>query len=322
MQNLALRIVTRIAFAFESGDDPRLDRIVQAFSTFIKSAESPLTFLSSYEDLPLKSSRDVKEAFHTLHRLAEEIVNERRDKLNAGQISADKTFLVDLLIEARDEENGREIKLSDEELRDNVIIFLIAGSETTSWTMTWFLYFMTQDPSVLQKLRKELENANSTEMITGDQTEKKAKSYFEKCVSETLRVASPVSVCFARQFPQPRTFGGFSFPGLMRMLVQIPAIHRNPEHWTNPDKFDPENFSEENSAARHPYAFLPFGAGRRLCIGRTFAHEEIAVVLPRILKRLDFSLAPGHAKVEPIGRAAVTHVKGDLHLVFGDRQSH
>jgi cytochrome P450 len=112
-------------------------------------------------------------------------------------------------------------------------------------------------------------------------------------VDETLRLYPP-AWGIARQQVKPDVIGGYHIPGNASITLVINNVHRDPRFWDKPESFDPDRFSPERSAGRHPFAYLPFGAGPRQCIGNQFALTEAHLVLAAIAQRYKFRLVAGH----------------------------
>ena len=105
-------------------------------------------------------------------------------------------------------------------------------------------------------------------------------------------------ICPSRQSIGPDQIGGYLIPANARVSLSPYLLHRHPDFWPDPDRFDPLRFSPEQSAARPPYAYFPFGGGPRLCIGRDFAILEAQLILATIIQQVSLELVPGHP-VEP-----------------------
>jgi cytochrome P450 len=184
--------------------------------------------------------------------------------------------------------------------------------------MTWLFAALATHSEVKKKLFVEIDSDQAVKR--GESTETRSRTYFDKCVDETLRWATPISVTAPRQFPLARQFSDYFWPAGTSVSLFIPAMHYNPNYWDNPDRFNPSNFDDELVRKRDPFAFVPFGAGRRMCIGRALAYEKLRTIVPMILRELDFELAPSMGKVESISKGPANQVKGGLRLVFNDRK--
>lgn len=201
---------------------------------------------------------------------------------------------LDILLGARDESG---IKLSDADLRAEVDTFMFEGHDTTTSGISWFLYCMALYPEHQQLCREEVRG------ILGDQDsfqwDDLAKmTYLTMCMKECFRLYPPVPQVY-RQLNKPVTFvDGRSLPAGSLISLHIYALHRNSTVWPEPEVFDPLRFSPENAAGRHPFAFMPFSAGPRNCIGQQFAMNEMKVVTALCLLRFEFSLDPSKMPIK------------------------
>ncbi|XP_001495202.2 cytochrome P450 4B1 [Equus caballus] len=195
---------------------------------------------------------------------------------------------LDILLGARDEDG---IKLSDAELRAEVDTFMFEGHDTTTSGISWFLYCMALYPEHQQCCREEVrEVLGDRDSFQWDDLGK--MTYLTMCIKESFRIYPPVPQVF-RQLSKPVSFvDGRSLPAGSLVSLHIYALHRNSAVWPDPEVFDPLRFSSENVARRHPFAFIPFSAGPRNCIGQQFAMNEMKVVTALCLLRFEFALDP------------------------------
>ncbi|XP_051165488.1 uncharacterized protein LOC127284206 [Leptopilina boulardi] len=192
---------------------------------------------------------------------------------------------IDLLREVKENPD----KLSDIELTDSLIaaqafVFFIAGFETSSTTMSNALYELALNPSIQEKLRKEIQN--EFKITEGKLLYDRIKNlkYLHMVFQETLRKYPPVTVLM-RKATEKYTFSdtNVTIPKGQKIWIPTYAIQRDPKNYPNPDTFDPERFSEEEEELRHPMLFLPFGDGPRNCIGARFAVYQTKIGLMKIL---------------------------------------
>uniref|UniRef100_A0A452SNJ9 Cytochrome P450 family 4 subfamily B member 1 n=1 Tax=Ursus americanus TaxID=9643 RepID=A0A452SNJ9_URSAM len=195
---------------------------------------------------------------------------------------------LDILLGARDE-NG--IKLSDKDLRAEVDTFMFEGHDTTTSGICWFLYCMALYPEHQHRCREEVcKILGDRDSFQWDDLGK--MTYLTMCIKESFRLYPPVPQVY-RQLSKPVSFvDGRSLPAGSLISLHIYALHRNSAVWPDPEVFDPLRFSPENVATRHPFAFMPFSAGPRNCIGQQFAMNEMKVVTALCLLRFEFALDP------------------------------
>ncbi|GGY00417.1 cytochrome P450 [Streptomyces minutiscleroticus] len=192
--------------------------------------------------------------------------------------------LLQLMLTARHPGDGAT--LSAENIRNQVITFLIAGHETTSGTLAFALYFLSQHPEVLHRVQREADE------LWGDVADPEPTfedvgrlRYTRQVLDETLRLW-PTAPAFSREAREDTLLGGrIPLRAGQSVMVSTPALHRDPVWGDNPHLFDPSRFDPEREAARSPHAFKPFGTGERACIGRQFALHEATMLLGMLVHR-------------------------------------
>ncbi|XP_061488874.1 cytochrome P450 4B1-like isoform X2 [Rhineura floridana] len=233
------------------------------------------------------------------HHHTEKVIRERKallkDERELESIQK-KRYLdfLDILLCAKDV-NG--VGLSDEDIRSEVDTFLFEGHDITTSGISWILYAMAQNPEHQQMCRKEIKGIlGERETICWDDLSK--MTYTTMCIKESLRVYPPVPQVY-RELNKPVTFvDGRSVPAGGLISLNIYALHRNPDVWKDPEVYDPLRFSPDNSSQRHSYAFLPFAAGPRNCIGQQFAMMELKLAVAMTLLRFHVAPDPAHPPLE------------------------
>lgn len=228
----------------------------------------------------LPSARRYHQDIQLMHDVADRLIAERRRDPHAAQ----KNDLLDRMLSARDPVTGET--LSDENIRYQMVTFLIAGHETTSGLLSFTLYLLLKNPHVIQTARALVDD------VLGNETprlEHLAKlRYVEQVLMESLRLW-PTAPAFTLRAYQDTVIGGrYTISAHDTLMVLIPMLHRDPTVW-GPDveAFRPERFDREAEAKLPPNAWKPFGNGQRACIGRPFAMQEAQLVLSMILQRFD-----------------------------------
>ncbi len=208
---------------------------------------------------------------------------------------AEPKDLLARLISARDAETGGG--MTAKEVRDQVVTIFMAGHETTSQALSWTFYLLSQHPGAEAKLHDEL--AGVLQGRTPRYDDLANLRYTRMVVEESMRLYPPAHT-FGRQPIADDKVLGQRIPAGSEVLIVPWLLHRKPSLWENPDHFDPERFAPERAAARPRFAYLPFGAGPRICIGAAFAMAEAMLILATIAQRYRMRLKPGFA-VEPQG---------------------
>jgi cytochrome P450 len=184
-------------------------------------------------------------------------------------------------------------------LRDEIVTFLMAGHETTAKALTWSTHLLAQHPEVEARVRAEAVAAfDGGEPFTARTLD--ALGYTWQVIQEVMRLYPPVWL-MSRRTSRPLEIGGAVIPAGVLVVVSPYLLHRHPDHWTNPLTFDPDRFAPSihgDGRAREAGAYMPFGAGARVCIGRLFAEAETTLALARIVSRFSARHA-GSPAVEP-----------------------
>ncbi|XP_066154470.1 probable cytochrome P450 6a13 [Euwallacea fornicatus] len=198
-----------------------------------------------------------------------------------------------LLMELYESDKENKYNFTIEDLIGNVILFFIAGFDTSSTTMQFALYELCRNPEHQEKTRNEILRVlgNHNGEVTYEALQE--MTYLRQVLDETLRMYPPVQN-IARICVKPYKFKGENVtiaPGTS-VLIPVIAIGRDQDHYPNPEKFDPDRFSPENKTTINPFLYLPFGEGPRNCVGKRFGIMQSSVGLIRILSKFRVSISP------------------------------
>jgi cytochrome P450 len=222
-------------------------------------------------------------ALRDMKRIANSAIDRRRKDGAPGVPD-----LLDLLMEGEDPKSGR--KMTTDELRDNLLTFIVAGHETTALTLAWALYLCAFDHAVQARARAE------AQAVLGDRAavaaDVPALPYLRQIVDEALRMYPPAAFLARTAQAADELCGREVRPG-DTVILPIYALHRHHQLWPDPDRFDPDRFADGKAVDR--FAYLPFGDGPRICIGANFAVQEAVIILATLLSRYRFELVPGRA---------------------------
>ncbi len=232
----------------------------------------------------VRTRRRYEADVRTMHSLAERLLAARRAEA-AGPVRGD---LLDTLLYGRDPLSGEG--LSDDNIRNQLVTFLIAGHETTSGLISFAIYMLIRHPDALQKARAAVDAVLGAAAPTVDSLPK--LRYVEQVLMETLRLW-PTAPAFAVTPHEPTTIGdGYQVVPGDEILVLLPSLHRDTAVWgDDAEAFRPERFAPGVAEQLPPHAWKPFGNGQRACIGRAFAMQEAQLVLALVLQRFDLSFA-------------------------------
>ncbi|NWY44096.1 CP4V2 protein, partial [Sylvia atricapilla] len=241
-----------------------------------------------------KQGREHKRSLNILHNFTDTVIAEKAEELKSSKQkkhdndgnceesgSKKRKAFLDMLLNATDDE-GKTLSYRD--IREEVDTFMFEGHDTTAAAINWVLYLLGRNPEAQKKVHRELDEVfdNTERPVTTDDL--KNLRYLECVVKEALRLYPSVPM-FARTLREDCCIKGYQIPRGANVLVLTYALHRDPEIFPDPEEFRPERFFPENSKGRHPYAYVPFSAGPRNCIGQRFAQMEEKTLLALILRR-------------------------------------
>ncbi|KDR12229.1 Cytochrome P450 4C1 [Zootermopsis nevadensis] len=232
------------------------------------------------------------QCLRVLHGFTNRVIQERKASLQdstRGQtfapsgedisIAKKRKAFLDLLLEA----SVDGVKLTDEELREEVDTFMFEGHDTTSAGLSWALFLLGLHPHIQDRAYQEQKSIFQGSDRPATMKDLNEMKYLERVIKESLRLYPSVPG-IARTLKKDVKIAGYDIPSECTILVQIYVLHRNPDQFPDPEKFDPDNFLPERASKRHPYAYIPFSAGPRNCIGQKFALLEEKTVLSYILR--------------------------------------
>uniref|UniRef100_H2YHD8 Uncharacterized protein n=1 Tax=Ciona savignyi TaxID=51511 RepID=H2YHD8_CIOSA len=273
-------------------DHPYLMAVKEVGDLVIKRIRQPLHLFDWIYNLSANGRRN-KIVVKVLHDHTEKIIAERKEVLakavknDENDSEMEALDFLDILLQSKDE-NGKG--LTDIEIRDEVDTFLFEGHDTTASGIAWALYHLAKYPEFQTKCREEL-----TEVL-GDQkyvewNDLPKLEYLTKFIKESMRLVPPV-YAIGRQLEKPLNIKEkdseheSTIPAGTNIGTSIFALHRHVHFWENPTVFDPERFTKENIAKRPAFAYVPFSAGSRNCIGQNFAMNEMKICLAQVIRNL------------------------------------
>jgi cytochrome P450 len=280
MMKTTLQIVAQSLFSTDVSD--QVERLGELSATLLEGANDRLTIVPFLADkLPTPKHRREALALRDLHALIDSMIQARHRQNN------DTGDLLSMLLNARDEATGEP--MSDQQLRDEIITLILAGHETTAVALTWAWYLIAQHPEVEAKLRTELAPFARAALSLGDLSR---LPYTEMVIKETMRLYPPAGGVMRSPIEDVK-IGEYVFPKGSTIAVSSYVMHRSAQNFPNPESFSPERFSPEHEAEIPRYAYLPFGAGPRICIGNMFAMLEARLILATVLQHYTLALVPG-----------------------------
>ncbi|MDL1902358.1 cytochrome P450 [Anaerolineae bacterium CFX9] len=304
MMRTTLGIVTRSLF--QADIDTEADRVgsaVTVLQEFASSSNTIETFLPDWVPTPRRTRE--QNAVRDLDRVVYGVIENWRRQ------SEDHGDLLSMLMLARDDDGQ---PMSDRQVRDEIVTIFLAGHETTANTLNFALYLLSRRPEAAARLREEIDEVLHGTPPTLDDL--KHLPYTERVIKEAMRLYPP-AFTVSRVAIRDTTIGEYDVPADTDVVISIYGAHHDPRWWSNPEAFDPDRFLPELEDARPRYAFLPFGAGPRVCVGFGFAQMEAQIMLAMIAQRFAFD-APAH-NLEKDARLTL-RPKGGLRLRAHARQ--
>lgn len=239
--------------------------------------------------LPTRANRRAERARRAVWDFVEVLITQRRETADDGPNAptGDRSDLLSLLLAAQDPETGAG--LDDVAVRDQALIFLLAGHETTGATLAFALHLLGKHPGVQQRVRDEVQRVVADRPVdAGDLVN---LSYTSQVIDETMRLY-PAGHTLVRRARQATVLAGHDVPRKRIVAISVWAIHHNPAVWPDPYRFDPGRFESKSAdAGSHGeresetrYAHLPFGGGPRSCIGQYLAMAEMIVAIAAVVR--------------------------------------
>ncbi len=202
----------------------------------------------------------------------------------------------DLLTMLLESTHGNGSTMTDKQIRDEIVTFLLAGHETTANALSWTWYLLATHPEAEERLSNELRSVLGGNLP--DATHLPLLKYTGMVFAESLRLYPPVWRLGRTAIDGDSLPSGVHIPARSEIVIHTFIAHRNPRYFPEPDRFDPERFSDENVKRRPPFTYFPFGGGSRICIGEDFAKMEGTLLIAAISQQYTLRLVPGQ-KVRP-----------------------
>ena len=289
MTDLTLSIICRTMFDTDPGElSPEIAKAVATLSKVaFDEMQAPIR-LPNW--LPTRHNAQKKWAIGVLDDVVWKFVRERRADSNGHG------DLLSILLNAVDDESGGST-LDDRQVRDEVMTLMIAGHDTTAAALEWLSYCIAKHPHVARRCHEEIVRAISDRLPTLADVER--MPYLVATIKETLRLYPPAIGVFLRQAAVDVEIGGYQVG--RKSLIFLSSYHtQRDERWfPEPERFDPERFLPDREDEWPTFAYFPFGAGPRVCIGREFAMNELALIAATLLKDWQVEIAPGAAETVP-----------------------
>ena len=279
MMRLTLQVVVRCLFNVESVETRHIStamNILMRNSTGLRLLLPPI---ARYAPTPamFEFRRAVRRLDETVYGIIE---SKRREERDAGD-------LLSTLMQARDEDGSR---MSDKQLRDEVLTFLLAGHETTALALSWTWWLLGQHPEVEERMHAELERVLAGRPPAA--ADLQALNYTERVVKESMRLYPP-AWGVARTVISDFELRGYRIPAGANVVMSQWVMHRDAIYFPGPEKFDPDRWLTDSAQKLPRFAYFPFGGGPRQCIGAAFAMMEATLILATMAQQFRFHVVPG-----------------------------
>jgi cytochrome P450 len=285
MMGLTLQIVARLLMGRDvRSEHDQTPRLLRAFRN---TAGGLSTFVPAW--LPYPPRWREQRARDRLRRMIDELIEAHR--------RADPALDANCLLAVLSKGLAEPGAMSREQLRDEALTLFFAGHETTSHTLSWTHYLLSQHPEVRLTLEREIDAVLGARLPTYEDAAKLV--YTGQVLQESMRLYPP-AFALLREARNATSLGRWRVSAGTHVLLSVYHVHHDARHHADPERFLPERFQGDAAARLHPGAYLPFGAGTRACIGKRFAVLETTLLLATLYQRLRFELAQAH----PPARAA------------------
>jgi cytochrome P450 len=287
MTRLTLEIVVKTLFNSDISQDA--DHVGQILTSLVKPFASQATLKWILDNrLPTPGHRRYFNAVSEIDRIVFRIIAERRAS------GSDEGDLLSMLLQAQDDDGTR---MSDAQLRDEVMTLFLAGHETTALALSWSWYLLASHPEAEKKFHAELDEVLGGR--TPSVSDMPGLRYTEMIAKEAMRLYPP-AYAVGREAIEETEIGGFRVPKGTQLFAFQWVTHRDPRFFDDPAAFKPERWTTEKSEQLPKYAYFPFGGGPRQCIGNYFAMMEIVLLLATIGQRFRFALTEEKVEVLPV----------------------
>ncbi len=241
--------------------------------------------------VPLPKQLRFRAARQNLEHVVDALVSDR-----LARSDGDGDDVMSRLIDSTRREADPQV--GKQRMRDELVTLLLAGHETTASTLGWTFYLLDRHPHVWQRLHDEAVDVLGDSPPTYEDLHR--LTYTSMVVEEVMRLYPPVWI-LPRLAQGPDEIGGYQVPAGADVVISPYTMHRHPDYWTDPERFDPERFDPGRTANRPRYAYIPFGAGPRFCVGNHLGMMEAVFVIATVVRQLRLAKLPGYRVVpEPM----------------------
>jgi cytochrome P450 len=299
MINLTMSIIGKVLFDIDrlKETDELGAAMATGFEHTVRKISSPFMLP---ENWPTQYNRRVREATTFLEKRILSMIEERRCQREQQQHTSEHIDLLSVLLDTQDEDGNH---MSDQQTIDECITLLGAGHETTAAALAWTWYFLCEHSDIYKKLQQEVQ-----QVLQGRRATFTDLANLPLCLQvfkEAMRLYPPAPGIF-REALHNTTIDGYHVPKGANILISPYTLHRRPECFPEPEMFDPDRFTPEHEKQLPRHAYLPFGAGPRVCIGNHFALMEGQLLIATLAQHATLTLVPGqHIEPDPVHNLAL-----------------
>ena len=277
MNNITLQIIGKTMLSADFKNESK--SVGESLTYLLKALEKRVLHGINFPMwVPVPANTQFKNKRKVLDAIIYKLISDRRKTGNQ------KGDLLDMMMESRYEDNGEA--MPDNLLRDELMTVFLAGHETTATALAWTFYFISKHPEVYKKLRKEVKEVVGDDELTFQHLQQ--LKYTKACLNESMRLRPPVWV-IGRRATEDNMLGDYLIKKDTTVLMSPYIVHRHKDYWKNPEIFDPERWETEEVKQMDKFAYFPFAAGPRMCIGNNFALLEADIIITKIVQQFDFS---------------------------------
>ncbi|KAI8877924.1 cytochrome P450 [Backusella circina FSU 941] len=298
MERFTLDAIGKAGFGFDFNAISDHDNIwVNTYHVIRDGIKDPLFFLfpglDKYMLWLFPQRRETHACLERFHKMLDKVIAEKREMLKIGKNQnpylnndSEKDLLTLML------ESDKQDYMTDQQLKDNLCVFFVAGHDTTANTMASMIYYLAKNSDIQEKARQEafdILGEDAVNVMPAFDDLKKMR-YINQIIKETLRMNGPATVIVPRVATQDTELSGTFIPKGSLVNVNIYDTHHRETFWRDPLRFDPDRFGDEQEKNRTAMSWVPFGNGARQCIGMNFSLAEQQVMLSMLLRKYNFEL--------------------------------
>ena len=307
MTHVTMSIVVKVLF--DADVFTEAGKLGVAITTILEHASYATSrFLPIPYNWPIPRHQRTKKALIVLRDRVQKMIDERRTS------TEERGDFLSILLQAREEDGTG---MSDEQIRDEALTLFGAGHETIATALTWAWYLLASHPKVYQKMQQEVDSVLQGRAPT--YTDLAHLPYTLQVFKETMRLYPP-AYAMSRVALHDIELDGYLIRKMQTVAMSPYTIHRRPDYFPDPEKFEPERFTPENENQLPRYAYIPFGAGPRICIGNHFAMMEGHLLLATLAQRVTFEQVPEQHIVPDPSKTVTIRPKYGLKMIVRRRK--